>query len=106
MGKDKSKIMMTVVFFTVFTAFLAVGVGERKYSRAETETIQTTTITTNEGNGGNLYKTVKVEKTETIEPSDKKEERHSGVIGSFFGFLGNVIAFPFRLIGGVFKAIF
>ncbi len=104
MGENKSKIMMVAVLFTVFTAFLVVG--ETKYSRAETETIQTTTTTTNEGNGGILYKTVKIEKTETKDQPEKKEERHSSIVGSFFGFLGNVIAFPFRLIGSAFNAIF
>ena len=104
MKKNKSKIMMTAILFTVLTAFLAVG--ETKYSRAEAETIQTTTTTTNEGNGGNLYKTVKVEKTETKEQPENKKEQHGSILGSFFGFLGNVIAFPFRLIGSALNAIF
>ena len=77
--------------------------GDIRSSEAETETTQTTT--TQVGNGGN-FKTVQIEKTETTEQPEKKEEGHSSILGSFFGFVGNVIAFPFRLIGSAFKAIF
>ena len=34
------------------------------------------------------------------------EEEDSGIVGSFFHFLGDVIAFPFRIIGNVLDAIF
>ena len=101
MKKDKLKILLTAFIFTVFAAMLAGG--DIRSSQAETETIQTTT--TQVGNGGN-FKTVQIEKTETTEQPEKKEEGHSSILGSFFGFVGNVIAFPFRLIGSAFKAIF
>ena len=99
--KDKSKTLITAFIFTVFAAMLAGG--DIRSSEAETETTQTTT--TQVGNGGN-FKTVQIEKTETTEQPEKKEEGHSSILGSFFGFVGNVIAFPFRLIGSAFKAIF
>lgn len=101
MKKDKPKILITAFIFTVFAAMLAGG--DIRSSEAETETTQTTT--TQVGNGGN-FKTVQIEKTETTEQPEKKEEGHSSILGSFFGFVGNVIAFPFRLIGSAFKAIF
>ena len=104
MKKDKPKILLTACVFTVFAAMLAGG--DIRSSQAETETTQTTTTTTTQvGNGGN-FKTVQIEKTETTEQPEKKEEGHSSILGSFFGFVGNVIAFPFRLIGSAFKAIF
>ena len=97
----------TLIVAVLFAVLLTVA--GTTHSRAETETTQTTTTTTKvEGNGGN-FKTVKTEKTETLDQPEQpveKEERHSSLVGSFFGFLGNVIAFPFRVIGGVLKAIF
>ena len=105
MRTDRAKLLVIAIFFTIFAALLAVG--DVRFSQAETETTQTTTTTiTKQGNGGNLYTTVKVEKTESTEQPEQKEEQHSSIVGSFFGFIGNVIAFPFRLIGNAFKAIF
>ena len=101
MKKNKPKILITAFIFTVF-AVVQVG-ADRRSSQAETEITQTTT--TQVGNGDN-FKTVQIEKTETTEQPEKKEEGHSSILGSFFGFVGNVIAFPFRLIGSAFKAIF
>lgn len=36
---------------------------------------------------------------------DVDDDDH-GIVGGFFHFVGDVIAFPFRLVGGVFDAIF
>lgn len=83
---------------------VALNVGTATYSRADSQVTETTTTTTQTGNGGN-FKTVKVEKSQTTEQPVRKQES-PGLVGSFFGFLGNVIAFPFRVIGGVLKAIF
>ena len=102
MRKDRSKALVAAVLFAAFMASLVVV--DIRYSRADSETIQTTTTTTQTGNGGN-FKTVEVEKSRTTERPVRKQES-PGLVGSFFGFLGNVIAFPFRVIGGVLKAIF
>jgi hypothetical protein len=42
----------------------------------------------------------------TIETDTETTSHSHGLIGGFFHFLGDVVAFPFRLIGGVFDAIF
>ena len=99
---QKSNTVVLAIMFTVFTFFLTVGAVQ--YSWAETTTSQTTTTTTVAGNG-DQSKTVHVEKSETKEQAPKKEESR-GLVGSIFGVIGNVIAFPFRVIGGVLKAIF
>lgn len=44
------------------------------------------------------------EETTTTTETTTKEPR--GVIGTTFNFIGKVIAFPFRLIAGIFEAIF
>ena len=104
MKKDKTKVLLIAVFFTIFAALLSIGAT--KSSATETETTQTTTTTTTQvGNGGN-FKTVQIQKSETTEQPEQKEEGHSSILGSFFGFVGNVIAFPFRLVGSALKAIF
>ena len=102
--KDRSKALLAAVLFAAFMASLVVV--DIRYSRADPETTRTTTtvITTQTGNGGN-FKRVEVEKSHTTEQPVRKQES-PGLVGSFFGFLGNVIAFPFRVIGGVLKAIF
>ena len=40
-----------------------------------------------------------------VDLEDNDHEDH-GLLGGFFNFVGDVIAFPFRLVGGVFDAIF
>ena len=89
--------------FLLIVAALFLMVSMTGYSRAETETTQTTTTTTQ---AGNSTKTVKVEHSESTEQPVKREETHVGLVGSIFAVIGNVIAFPFRVIGGVLHAIF
>ena len=40
------------------------------------------------------------------EDGDEPAKDDSSILGSFFRFVGNVIAFPFRMIGKAFDAIF
>ena len=104
---ERGKVMIKNTFGTLIVAVLfavLLTVAGTTHSRADSETIQTTTTTTQTGNGGNL-RTVEVEKSQTTERPVRTQES-PGLVGSFFGFLGNVIAFPFRVIGGVLKAIF
>ena len=101
MRKNKLKTPIVVVVFILLTACFIIG--EVKYSQADTQTTQTTTTTTEDN--GNKSTTVTTEKHQTESRPEKKEEGHS-LLGGFFGFLGDVIAFPFRLIGNVFDAIF
>lgn len=49
--------------------------------------------------------TTTTEHTEIHTTTEKPEKSHS-LLGSLFIFVGNVVAFPFRLVGGVFDAIF
>ena len=56
-----------------------------------------TTTTKNDDTGRNT--TVKEETTTTKSQGD-------GLFGSFFHFIGQVIVFPFKVIGGLFRAIF
>ena len=41
-----------------------------------------------------------------LEDEPVYEEEDQGILGSVFSFVGDVIAFPFRVIGGVFDSIF
>ena len=102
MRKDNFRIILITAVFIVFAALFSAV--ETKFSQAEEETTQTTTTTTQNFNG-NKSVSVTTEKTEAEVKPEKKEEGHS-ILGSFFGFLGNVIAFPFRMVGSAFKAIF
>ena len=63
----------------------------------ETPTRVTTTTTKTNFTGKD---TVVKEETTT------KKSEGGGVIGSFFHFVGQVIAFPFKVIGGILGAIF
>lgn len=45
-----------------------------------------------------------VERDTTTE--DTESDHHGGVISTTVDFLGEVIAFPFRLVGGIISAIF
>ena len=44
--------------------------------------------------------------TKTVTTTETTEPEHHSLVGSVFNFVGDVIAFPFRLIGGVFDAVF
>ena len=44
--------------------------------------------------------------TVTEETTTSTKEHSGGVISGFFGFLGKVIAFPFKVVGGIIEAIF
>ncbi len=50
----------------------------------------------------------KVEKTTTTTTTntDTKPPQHTGILGGFFQVVGSIIAFPFIVIGNVFRAIF
>ena len=106
MRKNKPRVLFVAILSVFFVALLTAG--GIKFSWAETQSTQTTTTTTTTTNNeGNIYKStsVKTVKSQPVKQPPQKEEGHS-VLGSFFGFLGNVIAFPFRMIGSAFKAIF
>jgi hypothetical protein len=102
----------TVSFVLFFTLWLVVG-GVSGCSSGKTTTVTTTTVTTplrtdplatspinsQEATAPSQETTVTTTTTET-------EESSPGIIGSAFGLVGAVIAFPFRVVGGVLDALF
>jgi hypothetical protein len=46
------------------------------------------------------------QETTVITTTTEERESSPGIVGSAFGFVGAVIAFPFRVVGGVLDAVF
>ena len=74
-------------------------------------THRTTTTTTVTGNSEVSHETMPEDtttttRTETTTNSETTKPSSPGLISSTFHFIGAVIAFPFKLIGGAFEAIF
>ncbi len=44
--------------------------------------------------------------TDTTQSNTEVKDEPRGVVGSLFHFIGSVIAFPFRVIGGALKGLF
>ncbi|MDE2215264.1 MAG: hypothetical protein KGJ61_09150 [Candidatus Omnitrophica bacterium] len=76
----------------------------RKSTTTQTQTCpagsEASTASQSSAQTANSQSTVKTKNTMEV-----KTKPH-GLIAGFFYFLGDVIAFPFRLIGGLFDAIF
>ena len=73
---------------------------------AETKTVTEESVVTHESSGGDAVKTETINKETTVEHTKEKPKERSSLLGATFGFIGDVVAFPFRLIGGIFDAIF
>lgn len=77
-------------------------------SRSQT---RTTTVSTSEEPGTRVQTTTRdtgtsVEETTTTTTTEETKKEGRGVIGTTFDFIGKVLAFPFKLIAGIFEAIF
>ena len=94
---------MKVFFSLTITALIFLSACSSK-PQTKTITTETTyqTIDPNSQTEGYPTQTI-VKKVETKEVEEKKR---TGVIGSGLVFIGNVIAFPFRLIGSALGLLF
>ncbi len=81
----------------LFAANLAAGCASHRTVRDETVEYPASDTTTATDENGRVVE----QRTETSE-----EHEHRGILGTTVDFLGEVIAFPFRLVGGVISAIF
>ena len=109
--------ILMMIFIGIFSGCLS--------SRTHTSTTKTVTADgtekysrTVEGNQGNFPPEERVietttvdtepETTTTVETTTTETTAHEsrGIIGTVFHFIGQVIALPFKLIGGLFEAIF
>ena len=81
--------------FLIFASFLAFCSCSSNRSTVTTETRTT-------GSAG----AESVEVTKTEEEIDNESSSCAGVLSCTVDFLGDVIAFPFRLVGGLVQAVF
>lgn len=114
---DRRKFLATTMCF--FAVLLLQGCASASSTTAKKETVITQDIesdSTQEGNRGNFRAgesfqgeeksmVTKVEKR--TEVKEKRTEGEStGVLGTTLHFIGQVLAFPFKLIAGVIEFIF
>ena len=87
------------VFVILFLASQLIGCATRH---------QTTTRTTTTDSAGEVDASTTDRETTVTEKTTTSTEPQSdgGIFGGFFHLLGEVLAFPFRVIGSVFDAIF
>jgi hypothetical protein len=91
---------------------LVVG-GVSGCSGGKTTTVTTTTVTKPLRTDPHAASTVNgqdtagaSQETTVTTTTETEEESSPGIIGSAFGLVGAVIAFPFRVVGGVLEALF
>lgn len=86
---------------------LALVIGTTACSGSDSRTVRTQTTYVDQNpvydENGNLQQSSAVK---TVETTETKEKDSPGVIGSGLIFIGNIIAFPFRLIGSIFGLLF
>ncbi len=90
-----SKLLVALLF----TMNVAAGCAHHTTRQETVEYRSPSDTTTTTDENGNV-----VEQRSTTETSEDHE--HRGVLGTTVDFLGEVISFPFRLVGGVISAIF
>lgn len=107
-----------ILIVTIAAGLFICGCETANKSYTRTETITTTTespaqTTGNKGNfveGRDISTGATVKKSEVVTTEEQKEEKKAGetrgVIGSTFHFVGQVLAFPFKVIAGVIEFIF
>lgn len=109
----KGEIMQNKQLKQIFNFALATGIlflltGCATHHHTYHQSSTTTTAATDAN--GNVVSSDQdrgvVESSTTEETTTTKTEEHHGLVGGFFHFLGEVVAFPFRVIGGIFDAIF
>ena len=91
------------VGIAVVMSFLLLGFSGCSSHR---KTTTTTTDTASESVSITTVPAAESTTTATTTTTTETEAEPHGLIGGFFHFLGDVIAFPFRLLGGMFDAIF
>jgi hypothetical protein len=111
------EIRMSLVkplFYVLFMSVLLVVGGVSGCSGGPKTTVTTTTVTTPirtdpaSAASGNSMETAAAsqETTVTTTTTETGQESSPGIVGSAFGLVGAVIAFPFRVVGGVLDALF
>ena len=114
------RVNKIIIILWFLLSFAMVGiVGCTSYQKATTATTQTTAVSPSDEevttssetreeeikSAPSEEKAVTVSRTETTTETETKPQRH-GLIGGLFYFIGEVVAFPFKVIGGIFDAIF
>ena len=70
------------------------------------KTIRETTTVTSNSEAAPAATTTTTTHTQTSASTEVPAPRQQGLLGGIFGFIGAVLAFPFKLIGGIIEAIF
>jgi len=105
--KTRAGFHMIVSLFMVFFLVSSIGTGcstASKTTRSETET---TISHPTDQTSASLYpsETTTVKKESTTE-TETQSSSHGGVLSTTVDVVGEILAFPFRLIGGLIRAIF
>ncbi len=98
---------MVMSLFIVLLLVSSIGMGcstASKTTRSETET--TITHPTGQTSASMYPEETTTVKKETTTETETKSESGGGVLSTTVDVLGEIIAFPFRLIGGLIRAIF
>ena len=97
----KSNIMSSFVLILLITSFT----GCTSYHRTTSTTTQTATASPADNTEVSTETTKQTSAVKTETTTETTPQKH-GVIGGLFYFIGEVIAFPFKVIGGILDAIF
>lgn len=106
------KKTVSVLIFISVGSMIFLGCASSRTTR--TVTVVTTSTSEAQGNRGNFTRGASdpeyLERTkvakETTKIEEKREPGSRGVIGSTFHFIGQVLAFPFKVIAGIIEFIF
>ena len=106
--------MVKTSFFVLFFVVLLIVGGVSGCTGGQKTIVTTTTVTspirtdTPSARPVNSQEATapRQETTATTTTTETAEESSPGIIGSAFGLVGAVIAFPFRVVGGVLDGLF
>jgi hypothetical protein len=101
----KAALRCFAVACTIASMIAPMGCASDSRRVTREETVRTTSPDTSsaEAEGDRNGQVVA---TRTTVTDEEKSDQGGGVISTTVGFVGQVIAFPFRLVGAVFRAIF
>jgi hypothetical protein len=113
-SEEISMSMVKPLFYILFMSVLLLAGGVSSCTGGQKTTVTTTTVTTPvradpaSANSDMSVETAAARQETTVTTTTTETEKASspGIVGSAFGLVGAVIAFPFRVVGGVLEALF
>lgn len=97
--------LLTIVMGLSLSLYAFTGCASNPKTYEKTTVIQDSSEVDNPADPNN-DSTMTTTTTETTTTTTEEEPKSPGIIGSTFHVIGTVIAFPFKVIGKLFQAIF